>query len=185
MDLDPEIRDATVDDAETIARIYNYYIAHTVVSFEIDEVTADEIVTRMTSVQESLLPWLVLERSDDPDTGQGSANAERFDDNGRILGYAYARPWNPRGAYRYSVESSVYLDHRQTRRGSGSRLYRALIDRLQTRGIHSVIGGITLPNDASVALHEKFGFRKSAHYREVGFKQDRWIDVGYWQCILT
>ena len=100
------------------------------------------------------------------------------------MGYAYATAWRVRRGYRYSTEVTVYVDPGAGGRGIGSLLYTDLIAALQERGIHAAMGGIALPNDASVALHEKFGFKKVAHFEQVGVKFDRWIDVGYWQRIL-
>ena len=157
------IREASAADAAAIARIYNHYIANTVVTFEEEPVSADEIARRMAEVRAGALPWLVAER------------------DGRVAGYAYARPWHTRSAYRYSVESTVYLDAADVGRGLGTQLYTELFPLLQARRVHVVIGGISLPNEASAALHEKFGLRKAAHFTEVGFKFERWIDVGYWQ----
>jgi L-amino acid N-acyltransferase YncA len=157
------IRDAVAADAPAIATIYNHYVAETVVTFEEDRVTASEMARRLADVHAASLPWLVAEQG------------------GEIAGYAYATRWKTRSGYRFSVEITVYLAPAATRRGVGSRLYAELFSRLQQRGIHAVIGGIALPNDASIALHEKFGLRKVAHFEEVGFKLGRWIDVGYWQ----
>ncbi len=101
-----------------------------------------------------------------------------------LLGYAYATPWKARSAYRFSVEVSAYIDAASTGRGTGSLLYRHLLSALRTREMHLVIAGISLPNETSVAFHEKSGFRKVAHFAEVGFKFGKWIDVGYWQRAL-
>jgi phosphinothricin acetyltransferase len=102
-----------------------------------------------------------------------------------IVGYAYANPWKQqRTAYRFSVEITVYVKQGCVKRGVGSALYTRLFELLRERGIHSVIGGIAQPNDASIALHEKMGLSKVAHFREVGFKHGRWVDVGYWQLTL-
>ncbi|HEV8248126.1 MAG TPA: GNAT family N-acetyltransferase, partial [Polyangiaceae bacterium] len=98
-----------------------------------------------------------------------------------IVGYAYATRWRTRPAYRFSTEITVYLDPECRRLGIGSRLYEELLAKLQARGVHAAMAGIALPNEASVALHEKFGFSKVAHFKEVGFKFNTWIDVGYWQ----
>ncbi|MFC6521833.1 GNAT family N-acetyltransferase [Undibacterium arcticum] len=84
-----------------------------------------------------------------------------------------------------SVEVSVYLDAAVARRGFGTRLYQALFSTLRERGVHVAMGGIAQPNPASVALHEKFGMQKVAHFKEVGFKFDQWLDVGYWQIVLS
>jgi phosphinothricin acetyltransferase len=105
-------------------------------------------------------------------------------EDGVVKGYAYAALWRPRSAYRYSVETTVYVDRECMGKGIGTRLYTELLRRLPPLGVHSAMGVIALPNDASVALHEKLGFRKAGHFREVGLKFGRWIDVGCWQLIL-
>jgi len=161
------IREATASDAAPIAAIYDHYILKTVVTFEEEPVSDAEIARRIEEVRAASLPWLVAEAE------------------GHVLGYAYARPWHARSAYRFSVESTIYLAHDAVGRGVGTELYGALLARLPTRGIHAVLGGIALPNAASVALHEKLGFRKVAELAEVGFKFERWIDVGYWQRLLV
>jgi phosphinothricin acetyltransferase len=159
------IRPAQPADAAAIAAIYNHYILHTAITFEEAAVTDAEMAARMAAIQPAL-PWLVAEVG------------------GAVVGYAYAGPWKGRAAYRHSVETTVYVDRHHGRSGLGSALYAALISELRVRAMHCLMGGIALPNDASVALHEKFGFRKVAHFEQVGRKFDRWIDVGYWERIL-
>ncbi len=160
------IRSAKPADADAIAGMYNHYIAETVVTFEVDELSSAEMARRIEEIQSESFPWLVAQHL------------------GKVVGYAYASKWHSRSAYRFSAEMTVYLAPCHLRQGVGSRLYEEVIEILTARGIHTVIGGIALPNEASVALHEKLGFQKAAHYREVGFKFDRWIDVGYWQRVL-
>lgn len=104
--------------------------------------------------------------------------------NGVVDGFAYASPWRVRSAYRFSVEISVYLAPSSIGRGLGARLYENLLGRLRKLGVHAVIAGIALPNELSIHLHEKMGFRKLAHFEQVGFKNGQWIDVGYWQQLL-
>lgn len=157
------IRPATPHDAAAIAAIYNPYIAETTISFEEEPVSMEEMRGRIAAVQDGGLPWLVLERG------------------GEIAGYAYATKWRVRHAYRFSVETSVYLAARHAGKGAGTALYTALLERLRAAGCHLAIGGIAQPNAASVALHEKMGYRKVAHFGEVGFKFGQWIDVGYWE----
>jgi L-amino acid N-acyltransferase YncA len=159
------IRNVQARDVEAICRIYNHYIAHTIITFEEQLVSPSDIAARIVE-HTAKIPWLVLEEGD------------------TILGYAYAGPWKGRCAFRYSVESSVYLDPSTTGRGLGTKLYARLIKQLKRRSIHAVIAGITLPNEASVALHEKHGFIKVGHFRDVGWKFERWLDVGYWELIL-
>lgn len=159
------IRLANRDDALAIAGIYNHYIENTVVSFEEDPVSEPEMERRIQSVIPDF-PWLVMEENED------------------LLGYAYATRWHGRCAYRFSAETSVYLAPDAVGQGAGSALYQRLLAELRKQKLHTVIGGVALPNPASVALHEKFGFKKVAHYEEVGFKFGRWIDVAYWQLKL-
>ena len=159
------IRPATPTDAAALAEIYNPFILHTTITFEEEQVRAPEMARRIEA-NLAVLPWLVEEL------------------DGRIVGYAYASPWKARSAYRHTVESTVYVAPDAARRGIGERLYRALLDDLRQRGIHTVIGLIALPNDASIALHEKLGFVMAAHLKEVGRKFDRWVDVGNWQLLL-
>jgi phosphinothricin acetyltransferase len=159
------VRDATPADAAAIAAIYNHYVATTPISMETDPVADEEMARRIAEVQGGALPWLVML------------------DEGRVLGYAYASKWRARPGYRHAVESSVYLDHGQRGRGLGLALYRALLARLEGR-FHAIIGGIALPNAASIALHERLGFRQVACFPEVGHKFGAWVDVGYWQLTL-
>lgn len=160
------IRTALRSDAAAIARIYNHYVRTSVVTFEEQAVAPAEIAARIAEVESASLPWRVVV------------------EDGEVAGYAYAGKWKGRCAYRFSVESTVYVDPLRLGRGLGTRLYADLLAILRQRRLHSAIGGIALPNAASVALHQKLGFRKVAHFPEVGFKFDRWIDVGYWQVLL-
>jgi phosphinothricin acetyltransferase len=160
------IRSAATRDAEAICGIYNPHIRGTIVSFEEIEVPIPEMAERIIGVTQSF-PWLVGEQ------------------NGAILGYAYAGTFSERSAYRHSVFSTIYVHEKAQRKGIGTILYSALLERLRAAPhVHAVLGGIALPNAASVALHEKCGFKKVAHLSEVGFKFGRWIDVGYWQIAL-
>ena len=161
------IRPAELADAEDITHIYNYYILNSVISFEEQVVSRQAMAERMRDVFAASLPWLVAESS------------------GRVVGYAYAAMWNDRSAYRFSVQSTIYLEQARRGVGIGTRLYQALLDDLRQRNVHVVIGGIALPNEASLRLHEKLGYRKVAHFEEVGYKFGEWIDVGYWQLILS
>jgi L-amino acid N-acyltransferase YncA len=102
-----------------------------------------------------------------------------------VAGYAYAARFRERAAYRFVVETSIYVADGAQRRGVGRRLYGALIETLRVQGFVHAIGALALPNDASVTLHEALGFRAAGAYREVGFKQGQWIDVGIWQCTLN
>jgi phosphinothricin acetyltransferase len=160
------LRPATKADAAAFCAIYNPYIATTTISFEEHAVAEQEMAQRIADVGAAGLPWLVLEV------------------DGVVAGYAYATKWRVRPAYRHSVESTIYLDPAFASRGLGQVLYGALLDELRRRELHLVIGGIAQPNEASVRLHEKLGFRKVALFSEVGMKFGRWVDVGYWELHL-
>jgi phosphinothricin acetyltransferase len=161
-----KIRDAQSGDAAALADLYNHYVANTVTTFELEPVSAEEMGSRVQDVVSWKLPWLVLVEDDE------------------LLGYACAVRWKLRAAYRQSCESTIYLRTDAPGRGRGTLLYGALLEQLKQLQIHTVMGGIALPNPASVALHEKLGFVKVAHFAEVGRKFDRWVDVGYWQRML-
>jgi len=160
------IRPATPTDAEALVNIYNHYITDTVITFEETPLSAADFSARIQKVLDGGYPYFVAE------------------EDGRVLGYSYASQFRARVSYRYTVESTVYLDHTLTGKGTGTQLYTTLIEELKIRGYHLVLGGITLPNPASVALHEKMGFSKVAHFSEVGYKFDRWLDVGFWELML-
>jgi L-amino acid N-acyltransferase YncA len=159
------IRAAAAGDAGQICEIYNHYVLWTHITFEEQPVQAGTMAQRMKG-SPPMPPWLVWVEGQE------------------ILGFAYAGKWKERSAYRHCVESTIYLRSDATSKGIGSRLYAALLTGLRAQQLHAVIGIIALPNAASVALHERLGFAKAGHFREVGWKFDRWIDVGYWQALL-
>jgi phosphinothricin acetyltransferase len=161
----PEIRYATPADANAVCGIYNPYVTDTIISFEEAPVGESEMAARIGDLTRTH-PWYVYETAGD------------------IVGYAYAGPWRSRAAYRDAVETTVYVESGRVGSGIGSKLYDALIPELRRRSFHCAMGGIALPNAASVALHEKKGFVKVAHFREVGWKFQRRIDVGYWELVL-
>ncbi|MBN4052143.1 MAG: phosphinothricin acetyltransferase [Bacteroidetes bacterium] len=154
------------EDANALSKIYNYYILNSVVTFEETPLTVAEMKDRIQT-NSSKFPWVVYEK------------------DGQILGYAYAIEWKQRGAYKFSVESTVYLKQDEMNKGIGTALYAELIKRLTEMDIHAVIGGIALPNEASIALHEKLGFKKVAHFKEVGYKFEKWVDIGYWELMIN
>ena len=161
------IREVTPGDCARIAEIYNYYITDTIVTFEETEIGAEEIANRINGTQAKGFPWIV------------------FEDDGQVLGYAYATVWRQRASYRHCVEAAVYLDRQVTGRGIGRQLYQDLIGRLANmKTIHVVVGGIALPNEASVRLHESLGFENVGIHRQVGRKFGQWIDVQFLQLNL-
>jgi phosphinothricin acetyltransferase len=161
------VRDSVYADAEKIGAIYNHYIESSHATFETEPVSSVEMLHRIEEALSAGYPFLVCEDDDD------------------IVGYAYGRRFRPRSAYRHSIEISVYVKPGCSGRSVGSLLYEHLLAQVRESGrFHAVIGGISLPNDASVRLHERFDFEKVAHFRQVGRKFDRWIDVAYWQLIL-
>jgi phosphinothricin acetyltransferase len=157
------IREARSADAQPICDIYNDYVENSFSTFDEIKISVEVFQRQMES---GVLPWLIfIDDSDDTN----------------VLGYAYAKPWKERAAYRHTVETSVYVASDAIKNRIGTRLYEKLLNELGNREIHTAIAGIALPNPASVALHERFGFEKVAHFKRTGRKFDRWIDVGYWQ----
>ena len=156
------IRLAHLEDASAFARIYAPFVEATRVSFEETVPTPDEMAERISNTLQTL-PWLTLE------------------EDGAILGYAYASPHRARPAYRWSVDVSAYLASEARGKGHGRALYEVLLDLLTRQGYTAAYAGIALPNDASVGLHEAMGFTPVGVYRGVGFKSGEWHDVGWWQ----
>ncbi len=153
-------------DVAQICEIYNYYINHTVITFETESLTISEMSERIGAYTK-VYPWLVCEVE------------------GRIVGYAYASKWKERSAYKNTAEVTVYLKNGLSRQGYGKALYASLLQSLRELKCHVVLGCIALPNQSSEKLHEHFGFKKVAHFSEVGYKFGNWVDVGYWQKVNT
>ncbi len=164
------IRQVTQQDAADICDIYNYYIEQTVISFEEKPVSAEEMQERIYLLLASGFPWLVYETD--------------VDGHRKVVGYAYADTWKTRIAYRFTLETTAYMAPNTSQKGYGSQLYEALFKALETSLVRSVIAVIALPNEASVRFHEKMGYQKAAYFKQVGYKNDQWIDVGYWQKFL-
>lgn len=164
------IRPARPEDAAAIAAIYAPFVLGGTVSFETDAPDSRQMRARMTA-SGGLYPWIVATNGDP--------------DGGGVLGYAYATAFRDRPAYRYVVETSIYVAGQVQGQGAGRLLYEALVDTLRVQGFTQAIGAIALPNDYSIRLHEAVGFRRAGVYRQVGYKQGQWIDVGFWQCELN
>ena len=161
------LRAAAPDDAAAIAAIYSPYVTASAISFENEPPDARAMAGRIEAGGE-LYPWIVAE-----------------DEGGGVAGYAYASAFRPRHAYRYAVETTVYLSVDRIGAGLGKRLYASLIATLEAQGFAQAIGAITLPNRASVHLHQRLGFVEAGVYRRVGYKLGAWHDVGLWQRSLA
>ena len=159
------IRLATSDDAPAIAAIYAPIVEATAISFEVEPPDAAGIAARITDTLRAY-PWLVCER------------------DGAIAGYAYASQHRSRAAYRWSVDTAIYVHRDGRRSGVGRALYESLFRILAAQGFVNACAGITLPNEGSVALHEAAGFERVGIYRKVGFKLGSWHDVGWWQRVI-
>jgi phosphinothricin acetyltransferase len=159
------IRPVRLSDAEAICGIYNYYIEHTVITFEEIPLSIGEMEERIRKIS-SKYPYLVWE------------------ENEKVTGYSYINTWKERAAYRYAAELSIYLENGKQGKGVGRTLLTRILEEVRKTDIHVLVSGITLPNDRSTALHEKFGFKKIAQFNEIGYKDNNWLDVGYWELIL-
>jgi L-amino acid N-acyltransferase YncA len=149
-------------DAAACAAIYAPYVRDTPISLEEHPPTADEIATRIETTTQTH-PWLVAE------------------DETELIGYAYATRHRERACYRWATDVTVYVAPQSQRRGVGRTLYEALFKALEDQGFRMACAGITLPNPASVGLHESLGFRPVGVYRKIGWKMGAWHDVGWWQ----
>lgn len=158
-----DVRTATEADACACAAIYAPYVTDSAVSFEEEPPDADEMARRIAAAHD----WVVLENED------------------RVVGYAYAAVFHPRAAYRWACEVSVYLERGFEGRGGGRALYGVLLPRLRDRGFRVAIGGMTLPNPGSEALHRAFGFSLVGVYRRIGWKFGAWHDVAWTQLMLV
>ncbi len=158
-----QIRSARPSDAETVQAIYAPIVETTAISFEDVPPSATEMAQRIESTSRQGYPYLVAER------------------NGEVIAYAYAGPHRARAAYRSSVDVTIYVAEDARGGGVGRTLYTELLTSLRRAEFHAAFAGIALPNPGSIALHEAVGFTHLGTYREVGFKFDRWHDVGWWQ----
>jgi phosphinothricin acetyltransferase len=159
--IGPEVRPATEDDLAEVCAIVNHYIEKSFVNLRTEPQGVDEWRSDWRRLH-TQFPWLVA-----------------VDD--RVIGVAYAAPWNGRSAYRWTVEATVYVDPSRQRRGVGDALYSELLARLRRQGFHSAVAVIALPNDPSVRLHERHGFIPVGRLVEAGYKLRTWHDVGFWQ----
>ena len=163
------IRPVVEADAVAICAIYNPYVQNTVITFEQKQIPKKEMAKRIEEYT-AQFPWLVAEA------------------DGNVVAYAYATRWRARAAYDQTLESTIYVDKDYTGRGIAKPLYLELLRQLKAHKVHkvhAVVGCIALPNDASIALHEKCGFVKVAHFPQVGRKFERWVDVGFWQVTMA
>lgn len=163
--MKPFLRLANEQDAPTIRAIYAPFCGDSVTSFEITPPTVEEMQSRIRKIT-AQYPWLVCVR------------------NGDVCGYAYAGAHRERAAYRWAVDVAVYIGEGQRRTGLGRALYTALFEILVRQGYFKAYAGVTLPNPASVGLHEAMGFTPVGIYRGVGYKLGAWRDVGWWQLAL-
>ncbi len=160
------MRPVTVADAQQLVDIYNYYVIHSIVTLDLVPFSAQDFEEKISTIS-SQFPFIVYEENDE------------------ILGYAYANTFRTKPAYNKTVELTIYLKHSTLGKQIGKKMYSELIQQLKAENYHVLIGGLTLPNEVSVKLHEGFGFEKVAHFKEVGYKFDKWHDVGFWQLTIN
>jgi|CXWL01.1.fsa_nt_gi phosphinothricin acetyltransferase len=159
------VRTFNESDVPPANALTNHYINHTAVHFALSPATDQEFADVWRKGREKF-PWLAI------------------DHQGRFAGYAKAGIWRERDAYKYTVETGIYITQEAQGRGIGKVLYVELLKKLRDAGFHTAIGGLTMPNEASVRLHETLGFKKVGIYTAVGRKFDTWHDVGFWQIDL-
>jgi phosphinothricin acetyltransferase len=159
------IRAFHTNDTKELLDIYNFYVLNSTSTFDDVPLTFEEFSEKLTGIS-SNYPFIV------------------FEENDEILGYAYGSKFRPKPAYNKTVESTVYVKNGVLGKQIGTKLYTELLKLLKQENYHIVLGVLTLPNDASVKLHEKFGFTQVAYLKQVGFKFGKWQDVGFWQLNL-
>jgi phosphinothricin acetyltransferase len=164
----PTIRAARLDDLSALTDIYNHYIIHTPITFDLKPYSVDE-----------RRPWF------DQHAAAGRHRLLVAEDGGAIAGYATTSQWRPKAAYGTTVESSVYCRHDWRGRGVGRLLYETLFDAIAGEDVHTIVAGATIPNAASIALHERLGFTSVGVFTAVGRKFDRYWDVAWFQRPLT
>lgn len=157
-----QIREATPKDAAAIADIYNHFVANTLITFDIQPISIPDMQQKITDLQKNF-PVLVMAEGE------------------QLAGYAYAAAWKTKPAYKHCAETTIYMHPSFHHKGLGARLYNALLTSLQLFEIANAIACITIPNDDSIKLHQKLGFRKVGRFEKVGYKKEQWIDVEYWQ----
>lgn len=165
MPASPSVRPASSEDACACVAIYRPYVQDTVITFETEVPTPGEMAARIVAARETH-EWLVLEHDDE------------------VIGYAYAHAFNPRPAYQWSAETSIYIRANQQRAGGGRKLYAQLLRRLTDRGYRRAFAAITQPNEASNVFHRYFSFQQVGLYRRVGWKHGAWRDVAWVQLDL-
>ncbi|MEC3907374.1 GNAT family N-acetyltransferase [Tamlana sp. 2201CG12-4] len=159
------IRPVHSNDAQALLDIYNYYVIHTAVTFDIEPLSIQIFKDKLNHINADY-PFIV------------------YEDNNEVLGYAYGSRFRPKPAYGYVVESTVYVKHTAHGKQIGTKLYAELLNLLKQTDLHTVLGVLTIPNEASIKLHERFGFKQVAYLKEVGLKFNKWQHVGIWQLHL-
>ena len=160
------IRPVQLQDAKSITDIYNEYVLHSVATFDTEPLQEETMRSRIAEIS-AHFPYFVYEV-----------------DN-KVVGYCYAHPWKERAAYRYTLETTVYLSPESTGKGIGKQLMVKLIDECRQKGFHALIACITEGNEASNILHEKLGFKQVSRFEKVGLKFDRWLDVVDYELVLA
>jgi len=161
------IRKVTLNDAQAICNIYNYYIENTAITFEVVPISEIEEKQRINDIINSEHLFYIGEIDE------------------KIIGFYYTHRWNNRYAYNTTIEESIYLDKDETGKGYGTQMLEHLLKQIDKNKIHVLIAGICIPNESSVRLHEKFGFKQISHMKEIGRKFGQWRDVGHWQLIFN
>ena len=160
------IRPFHKNDIQELLEIYNYYVVNSTATFDLEPLSLTAFTEKINRITTDY-PCIV------------------FEENKALLGFAYGSRFRPKPAYNYVVESTVYVKHNIHGKQIGTKLYAELLQLLRQMNLHTVLGVLTIPNEASIRLHEKFGFKQVADLKEVGLKFGKWQDVGIWQLHLN
>lgn len=160
------IREVKLQDAKAITEIYNEYVMHTVATFETEPLQEDVMCSRIAEIS-AHFPYFVYEI------------------NTEVVGYCYAHTWKEKDAYKYTLETTVYLSPAHTGKGIGKLLMQKLVEECRRQGYHALIACITAGNEASKSLHRGLGFKQVSHFEKVGLKFGRWLDVIDYELLLN
>lgn len=159
------IRSVQHSDIPQITQILNHYVENDTCTFQLQLYSVEDIEQRIHNIQKTY-PYLVMEQQ------------------GKIIGLAYASRWREKQAYDLSAETTVYIHQKHHGHGYGTQIYQALIEELRNMKFHLLVACLTLPNPGSIRLHESLGFEKAGEFKQAGYKFNQWYDVGFWQMVL-
>lgn len=176
--------DIAVEDACRIAEIYNYYVKNSVATFDTEEWSTEKMMDKIMAISSEFPYFVIRADENDTDIDTDKVSAHNTGKKGKIAGYCYVHPWKEKDAYKDTLESTIYISPEYTGKGIGKLLMNRLIETCRKRDIKVLIACITEGNEGSFILHEHLGFEKVSHFKKVGIKLGKWLDVVDYELIL-